>query len=225
MKLLQIVLTLSLLTSCGLFKSKADTQTMWVNSFKTDCTGVGPQQCLLIQHGDSLGNNWSNFYDQIEGFTYEPGYIYELEVKKTVLDPANVPADASTIKYSLVKEISKTMDVRLQIHDIYVITNISGYGELKDLSLAPTMEINVTQNRISGKDACNTYGAQIENLNATDISFGMAMATKMYCQETMPIADAFHKVLGQVKHYQRKEGFLYLMNEERKVILTLKKVD
>lgn len=225
MKLLQFVLAILILSSCSMFKHQSKTQTMWVNSSQTDCVGVGPQKCLLVQHGDSLTDVWQNFYDGIEGFDYEPGYIYQLEVKKTLLDPSEVPADASTIKYTLVNELSKTLDPKLQIHDIYVITNISGYGEIKDLSIAPTMEINTTKNQVFGKDACNNYSASINLLTDTDITFGMAMATKMYCEETMPIADAFHKAFNQVKHYQYKEGFLYLMNDERKVILTLKKVD
>lgn len=225
MKLLQVILGILILSSCSMFRHHTNTQTMWVNSFKKECVGVGPQQCLMIQHGDSLSNDWQFFYDRIQGFEYEPGFIYQLEVKKEVISTDQTPADASTIKYTLVKEISKKVDPKLQIHDIYVITNISGYGELNDLATAPTMEINVTENRVSGKDACNSYGAEIKTLNDNDIEFGMAMATKMYCQETMSIADAFHKAFNQVKHFQYKEGFLYLMNEERKVILTLKKVD
>ena len=45
---------------------------------------------------------------RIEGFTYEPGYIYRLTVKKTVL--ANPPADGSSITYTLIQVIEKLKD-------------------------------------------------------------------------------------------------------------------
>lgn len=75
-----------------------------VASRTADCVGVAPQKCLLIKKGDS--KEWEFFYSQIEGFSYEEGYEYVLDVKETKLE--NVPADASSTKYELVKEISKT---------------------------------------------------------------------------------------------------------------------
>ncbi len=68
-----------------------------------DCFGVAPQKCMLVKKGDA--SNWELFYSQIEGFNYEPGYEYVLEVKEEKVEhPA---ADASSIKYVLVKEVSK----------------------------------------------------------------------------------------------------------------------
>ncbi len=59
--------------------------------------------CMQIKY--SKNENWLNFYDQIEGFTYEPGYDYELQVMTSNIP--NPPMDASSIKYELVKVISK----------------------------------------------------------------------------------------------------------------------
>ena len=44
--------------------------------------------------------------NEIEGFKYEKGYTWLLKVKKEKIE--NPPADASNIKYTLVKVISKT---------------------------------------------------------------------------------------------------------------------
>ncbi|WP_312076161.1 DUF4377 domain-containing protein [Chryseobacterium sp.] len=41
----------------------------------------------------------------MEGFIYEPGFEYELKVRTEKLE--NVPADASSLKYVLVKEVGK----------------------------------------------------------------------------------------------------------------------
>ena len=44
-------------------------------------------------------------FNQIEGFTFEPGYAYELQVERTTL--GNPPADASRYTYKLIDERSK----------------------------------------------------------------------------------------------------------------------
>lgn len=92
--------TLFFLVSC----STTQTSKYTVASQNADCTGVGPQKCLLVKKGTDP--NWEFFYSSIDGFNYEPGYEYVLEVKEEKLE--NVPADASSIKYALVKEVSKT---------------------------------------------------------------------------------------------------------------------
>lgn len=69
-----------------------------------DCMGgAGPQKCLLVKKGNAT--EWEFFYSNIEGFQYQPGYEYTLEVKEEKIE--NAPADVSSIKYILVKEISK----------------------------------------------------------------------------------------------------------------------
>lgn len=76
-----------------------------IASQNADCIGVAPQKCLLVKKGD-INGDWEFFYSSIDGFIYEPGYEYVLEVKEEKQE--NVPADASSIKYTLVKEVSKT---------------------------------------------------------------------------------------------------------------------
>lgn len=75
-----------------------------IASQKADCIGVAPQECMLIKKGNS--NSWQYFYSTIEGFNYEEGYEYLIHVKEEKL--TNVPADASSIKYIMTKQISKT---------------------------------------------------------------------------------------------------------------------
>lgn len=63
------------------------------------CTGVGPRECLVV--------NGELFYDRIAGFTFEPGYEYQLLVNKTRRE-GDVPADASEFEYTLIEEVRKT---------------------------------------------------------------------------------------------------------------------
>ena len=87
---------------------KPSTINMMVNSNTVACFGEMEGTCLLVQEGELIGTeNWENFYyyNSIEGFIYEPGFVYGLLVKKTELD--NPQAGGSSIRYELVRIISK----------------------------------------------------------------------------------------------------------------------
>ncbi|CAI1641715.1 Uncharacterised protein [Serratia liquefaciens] len=79
------------------------TEVLLVNSALVDCMGVAPMKCMQVRH--SVQGQWEMFYSQIEGFTFEPGYRYRLKVKVTELE--NVPADASSLRYTLVEQLEK----------------------------------------------------------------------------------------------------------------------
>ncbi|SEW09523.1 protein of unknown function [Chryseobacterium wanjuense] len=84
--------------------SNGNEKTLIVGPQTADCTGVAPMKCLQVKEKPT--ENWTNFYSNIEGFTYEPGYEYVLQVKTEKIE--NPPADGSSIKYTLVKQVSKT---------------------------------------------------------------------------------------------------------------------
>ena len=79
-------------------------KTLFIAPQLADCTGVGPQKCMLIKEG--LEDEWTYFYDQIEGFKYEEGFTYELLVNE--IQVPNPAADASSIRYELNNIVSKT---------------------------------------------------------------------------------------------------------------------
>lgn len=84
--------------------SSEDEKTFIIASQTVDCTGVAPMKCLQVKEKES--DSWRNFYNNIEGFTYEPGFEYVLKVKTEKIE--NPPMDGSSIKYTLVKQVSKT---------------------------------------------------------------------------------------------------------------------
>ncbi|MDR2238290.1 MAG: DUF4377 domain-containing protein [Chryseobacterium sp.] len=97
-------LALFTMTQCNTVSNAANEKTFIVGPETADCTGVAPMKCLQIK--EKTSENWSNFYSNIEGFTYEPGYEYVLKVKTEKIE--NPPADAPSEKYILVKQVSKT---------------------------------------------------------------------------------------------------------------------
>jgi hypothetical protein len=105
MKKIFSLLVISLtIFSCSL---KLETVRFVVASQTADCMGAFPQTCLLVKIGDNA--DWQFFYSHIEGFDYEEGYEYVLKVR--IENRENTPADASSIRYILVKEVSKTRKV------------------------------------------------------------------------------------------------------------------
>lgn len=97
-----VLLTCIILSVVGCGNSQ-NNETLIVASERGDCVGVAPMRCLLVKkEGD---NNWQYLYQEIEGFNYEPGYEYKIEVaQEEVQNPA---ADQSTVRYILKKEVSK----------------------------------------------------------------------------------------------------------------------
>lgn len=92
------------LSQCKTMENTGDNEkTLIVASQTADCTGVAPMKCLQVKEKES--DSWENFYSNIEGFTYQPGFEYKLKIKTEKIE--NPPADKSSIKYILVKEISK----------------------------------------------------------------------------------------------------------------------
>ncbi|MCJ7932343.1 MAG: DUF4377 domain-containing protein [Chryseobacterium sp.] len=83
----------------------AGQKTLIIGSQTVDCSaGAGRMKCLQVK--ENASDSWTHFYSNIEGFDYEPGYEYVVQVKTEKI--ANPPADASSIKYTLIKQVSKT---------------------------------------------------------------------------------------------------------------------
>lgn len=100
------IIAIFLLTQCKPMQnsSSGNEKTFIIASQTVDCTGVAPMKCLQVKEKES--DSWGNFYSNIEGFTYEPGFEYVLNVKTE--KNLNPPADGSSIRYILVKQVSKT---------------------------------------------------------------------------------------------------------------------
>jgi hypothetical protein len=77
---------------------------MTVANHKEACSGSAPMECLLVQKKGF--QDWELFYNQIEGFQYEPGFIYQLEVR---IEPISNPLqDGASARYILIRVISKS---------------------------------------------------------------------------------------------------------------------
>lgn len=215
------------LSTCENKSSEKNAETiLFVNSSKVECTGVGKMQCLQTQESETLKpNDWKNFYGNIEGFEYEPGYIYKLSVKKEKLDPATVPADASTLKYSLVKVIEKNLDEKMRLHDIWALRAIDGNMiDVGNFQKHPVLEIHLNDMKIFGNDGCNTMFGAIQELDDQNINFGAMGGTKMACPN-MKLSSKYTSALGKAKTYKLDGLQLFFYDAEGNELLKFQKID
>jgi heat shock protein HslJ len=202
-------------------------KTFWINSAKLPCQGVGPMSCLQVQDGEKIEEGrWQNFFSNIEGFEYEPGNIYKIVVAVEQLPPP-IPADASSLRYRLVKVISKTADKTLAISDIWLVEKVGEYEKPKgmgDKSL--TFEFNASERRMFGFSGCNTLRGPITKLTETELEFGNLASTMMACgQANMELERAVSNAFSQTKKYKRDGMLLTLMGAGNEVLMVLRKVD
>ena len=78
-------------------------KTLYVRDQLAECEGEGPTTCMQVRESEQA--DWTLFYGSIDGFTYEPGYSYELRVE--LKDRARPPQDSPSRKVRLVEIVSK----------------------------------------------------------------------------------------------------------------------
>lgn len=204
-------------------ESNRKEQTLWVNSAKVDCGGVGKMQCLQVKNNKD--EPWSNLNQEISGFDFEPGYIYRLRIIINTLDETTLPEDKSNQEYHLVEVISKETDPYLALNDIWIVTEIQGaLSDGNAPSPMPSLEINTRTMEILGSDGCNQYNGKINNLSGNDIRFGPVRSTRKACPD-MTIADAYNHAMGQVSSYHKEALELVFYDSGNSKLLTFKKVD
>jgi len=219
-----------LIASCSAQKmTTSNPQIYWVNSLRVSCTGASPMKCLQVQKNETIKKGkWQNFYSSIEGFNFEPGNIYKLSVTEEKINPALVPADGSSVKYTLVEVLEKKPDPKFRIHDIWVLEAINATTVEKpnenDRMNLPILEVNLTEMSIMGSDGCNNFNGAIKNIEGDELTFGPISATMKMCFN-MDIPDKFNKAINKVSKFKTENLKLYLFDNAGAELLRFKKVD
>ena len=89
------------LTGCS---DPTDTTRLWIGPERVECEGVAPMMCLQV--AESEDGDYQLFYDTIEGFDYQEGTSYVIDVSITEVE--NPPADASGLQYTLVEIVEES---------------------------------------------------------------------------------------------------------------------
>jgi heat shock protein HslJ len=195
-------------------------KTLFIGPQSVSCSGVAPQTCLLVKENQS--QNYSLFYDNIQGFCYEPGYSYIITVKEESVN--NPPADASSKKWTLLEVVSKTGNVTASsLEDVSwsldSLLNIEG----ETVCALPSTEVTALfkNGRVSGNAGCNNYGAAYET-NGDYLTIGPIMSTLMMCVDggVSRQESDYLKALNNSASYNISGNLLRIMNSNGTVILT-----
>ncbi len=95
-----ILIFLSLTVGCGWDEH---IETLIIGPYKVECVGAFEQECYLEFNEER--QRWEFFYEGIQGFDFEPGYIYTLKVR--LEDRGTEIQDVGRYAYHLVEIISK----------------------------------------------------------------------------------------------------------------------
>ena len=105
-----LLLTLLFLSACGvenplssLVGEGEHIEIIMIGPYTERCQGFIEQDCYLEYNEES--GQWEFFYESIQGFDFEPGYIYTLEVR--LEDRGTEIQDVGRYAYHLVKLIEK----------------------------------------------------------------------------------------------------------------------
>ena len=198
-------------------KNEEQLKTMYIADHLEDCTGVADQKCMLVK--DSPEAEWTYFYDQIQGFEYEEGFNYQINVEVQQID--NPPADASSVKYVLKEIISKVPGNTKEQNG----SELLGKWKVIRMDGFETLEINPTfefieeeekENRVAGFAGCNNYFSSY-TVSGNTLKMGVAGATRKMCPD-MTVEDAFLKLLDQIAAYKMVNDELHLFDEQEKLL-------
>jgi heat shock protein HslJ len=182
-------------------------------------------ECLRVKREAS--GPWELFYSNIEGFDYQPEYLYRIRVREEKLDPGQVPADGSSIKYTLVEITEKTPDPKLRLNDIWVLQQMEGRqiadSDLTERLQRPYIEFHLRDNRYMGTDGCNTFRGTLLSVGEEKLQLGPAMSTRMSCGD-MELPNTFLRLLSRCDSYRIGNRELSLL-EGNTILMTFQKTD
>lgn len=202
-----------------LFSSFAFSQRtiFYVADTKGDCYGVGKGLCLQVK--EKPDEPYALFYSGIEGFSYEEGYHYKLEVMRVKRE--RPPADGSAYNYYLINIISKERSKNYTLKNTpipdmrslsLVLISKSGKMEMVDNNAIPSISFDKKNGRISGKAGCNRYFGKV-SFDQQRILISGVGSTQMACSD-MEIESLYLKYLTAVNRYQLSGNNLQLFRDQ-----------
>ena len=203
--------------------------TLYVGPTLEDCVGVAPQKCMLVKENPE--DEYQYFYDGIEGFVYEEGYNYVIRVRVDTVP--NPPADASSLRYTLLEVVEKepvsetetkeeemteatTLEGTLWRLDSY----LSSEGVMESVLPDTDVTIIFQDGTVNGSNGCNLYGGAYETSGNT-LTIILGPSTLMACPPPVDAqANQYMVNLSAAATYEIVEGELQIADTDGNVVLT-----
>lgn len=197
------VLALALAVGLGpaALPARAELRMIEVDSRQVDCVGVAPAKCLRVR--DASDQPWRLFHGAIEGFAFEPGYRYRLQVEEiAVADP---PADGSslrTVLREMVRKVAVEPPADPFAGKVWRLFELQAGGPALQPTALITLAIDAPGGRASGKGGCNNWFATAAvdgpNLKLTGMGATMMACPPPALEEERAFLDALGRVQGYV---------------------------
>lgn len=202
----------------GEMDAKAGSKTLYVAPTTADCVGVGPMKCMQVRERPNAP--WTLFYGRIEGFEYEPGFLYELQVREEHVP--NPPADASSIRTVLLNVISKTAAPEPPAAGLdgtsWELAELGPGQPLAAVERKPTLEFGA-EGAVGGFSGVNRFRGKAM-LEGDKLSFGPLATTRMAGPPAaMELEQRYLEALGRVAGYELTGGRLTLRDAASQQVL------
>ncbi len=193
-------------------KSCDETKHIYIANHLVDCEGVAPQKCMLIK--EKIVDEWTTFYDQIEGFEYEEGYEYLLNVKIKIIK--NPPADGSNLEYTLVEVFEKKKtEKQITLNNKWKVISMLG---IDDLKINPTIQFDANEKKISGFAGCNNYFGSYDP-ESIQLDFSKMGMTRKMCLD-MTVENTLTNHLRNVSYYKIENKVLSFYSSNDETLIT-----
>lgn len=204
------IAALSIVLSLLFAQCQSQKKIVYINSEMANCNTAPSGKCLQYRYQPN--DDWQILREPITGFTYQPGYLYTLEIVEK--KPENAVTVAPTER-SLVKIVHKEAVMSIAIPEqsiagkwliVSLKTDSSSFNtEGKDMFI----EFNQETGSVSGRGGCNAFSGKATTGKGNTISFGPLMSTKMACDE-LAAETLLMKLLEQVNSYAVEENQVVL---------------
>lgn len=164
-------------------EAQPEIATLFVGPELVECTGVAPQNCMLVKR--AVEEEYTFFYSQIDGFTFEPGYEYELLVEITPI--ADPPADGSSLSYRLVEVVSQTPVEGATTSELEgtrwtLVSYQDSTGATVDAIPGVDAAIQFADGSVGGTAGCNSFSGSYTT-DGNTLTIGPMASTMMACLE------------------------------------------
>ena len=192
----------------------ATEKTVYVGPQRVDCEGMGPQKCYQVRERPE--DPWLFFYDEIEGFSYEEGYTYQIRVEET--EVPNPPADGASFTWRLLEVVSKTpassatLPPQMLSTEWLLLTYQIARAAPRDVSSFQSTANFAADGTINGSGGCNSFSGRYQAGDNQAITISQLISTRKACEgEVMPWESTYLQSLESAREYRLENGRLEIV--------------
>ena len=203
-------------------------KTIYVGPEIIPCEGEAPQMCLQVKENPL--DEYTYFYDQIEGFNFEAGYEYVIRISEETID--SPPAGGSSIRWVLLEVISKTSVSEdqgvgfIEEQEWVLVSYENSQGENTAVIRGSGLTARFAGGQITGSAGCNNYFGFYQ-IDGNQISLSEIGATEMYCGEPEGIMQQeadYVQALTKIAAYELAGDQLKLIDAQGNGVLLFSKM-